>query len=496
MAKRGIGVNQKALDIVGNNIANLGVTGYTRQRVDQVSISVNGMSNRYAANKAMLAGQGADVKGIAQLRDPYLDKRFRQENSDMGYYGKVSEILADVETSLDEYDSTGGLKGSIEKLSKALAALTGSGINATNANVVRTTAKSMTQVLRQFDTKLNNIIEQQSYDLEVSVQGINSVLERIANVNESISRTQFQFDPNTNTYYGPNELLDERNLLLDQLSQYGPIQITTNPDNTVDVKMDGHAVVSGKKAETMQYVKNADNTVSVTWQSTGKDVAFSTGIVRAATDMINGRGPKATGNENYERGVPYYKDQIDSFAKGLADTMNGTIPIFDENKQPVLDASGKPTYKTLFTFDATKSAGAGSINIVDAWNDSADYLLVANNPAGVQDNTYFLNIVKLLGEDASIKFDNGFTGGFNAFVKDYTTTLGEDKSFHDSRLDASGIIAESVLDSISQVSGVSMDEEGADMMAYQKAYAAMSRIMTTLDEALDTLINRTGRVGL
>lgn len=103
-ATRGLMASQKAIDIVGNNIANIGVTGYTRQRVNLVSMSINTSSSRYGSNPVGLAGAGSMVSGISQIRDSYLDKRFRDEYASVGYYDTVTNILQDVETSLSEIE--------------------------------------------------------------------------------------------------------------------------------------------------------------------------------------------------------------------------------------------------------------------------------------------------------------------------------------------------------------------------------------------------------
>lgn len=503
-AKRGMQINQKALDIVSHNLANIGVTGYTRQRVDQVSISTHGMSSRYDTTNHLMAGQGADIKGVSQVRDPYLDKRFRQEYSDVGYYGKSTEILKDIESALDEYSSD-GLKNALAKLSNALSTLH-SQTNTTNANIVRTTAKSLTQVLKQFDVKLNNIMDQQKFDLEINVNKVNSTLEKIAALNETIQRDVFAATGTNNAYFAPNELLDERNVLLDELSQYGDIEVKVNADNTVDVSMGGHQVVKGSKSETLSFVDNAeklagsriDNTVSVTWQSSGKDVDFTTGAIAASVNMINGRGPNASGNENFERGVPYYMEQVNTFAKTFADAYNKSIPELVTDKadanygKPKTDADGNVIYKQLFSFEADKPVGAGSINISDNWNSDPSYIILENSVDGTYDNTYYQEMMDKLTEN--FKFGE-YEGTFEGYVKHYSTTLGEDINFNGGRLSASQSISDNLLDSIAQVSGVSMDEEGAEMLAYQKAYNAMGRVMNVLDEALDKLINETGLVG-
>ncbi|MEG2086591.1 MAG: flagellar hook-associated protein FlgK [Angelakisella sp.] len=492
--KRGMMLNQKGLDIVSHNISNLGVTGYTRQRLDQVSITSQGTQGRYAAKPYTLAGQGADINGVTQVRDPYLDKRFRMENADVGYYNKMTEVLGDMETSLDDVDSA-GLKVAIEKFNKAISTLHASAPTTTNANIVLTTAKSLTQVLRQYDVKLNNISNQQQYDLEVSNETVNSLMERIANLNESISKETFAKEGTNSAYFGPNELFDERNALLDELSQYADISVTTHPDNTIDVTVAGHAAVTGNRATTINFIRNSDNTVSLAWQDDGTSVDSNGGIFKASLDVINGRGGAGkSDHESLERGIPYYKDQLDSFSRTFADAFNNTIPVLDPvTNKPQTDPDGKVIYKQLFGFEQGKDLGASSIQVTKDWGDNPNFILLPTSADGAYDNTYYQSMLNVFSKD--ISFDTGFQGTMEGFVKGYVTTLGEDKQFNESRLGATAAITNSLLDNIAQVSGVSMDEEGADMMAYTKAYNAMSRMMTTLDEALDTLINRTGVVG-
>ena len=91
-AKRGIQVNQKAIDIVGNNISNSKTKGYTRQRLDTVSVHTYG-SSQYNYSSIPLAGQGVDARGVAQIRNPYLDAKFRQQYGDVGYYDQKAAIM-------------------------------------------------------------------------------------------------------------------------------------------------------------------------------------------------------------------------------------------------------------------------------------------------------------------------------------------------------------------------------------------------------------------
>ena len=485
-ARKGLMVSQKSLDITGQNITNINTPGYTRQRVDQVSMTVSGQTSRYAISNNALAGQGVKVNGISQVRDSFLDKRFREEYGDVGYYDQCSTILADIEAALDEITSN-GLKSAIAGLFTSLQNLTNNADQVTHANIVLTASRNLTQVLNQFDAKLNNIREQQMFDMDIAVGEVNSILERIAGLNESISKDMFLAGASTSEYYKPNELVDQRNLLLDELSRYVDMRAVDNADGTVTVEINGHTVVEGNKFETINMVRNSDKTVTMSWQSTGKSVNLTTGLLKAFTDMINGRGSDAKGaNESFEQGIPYYIDKLDTFARVFAEVMNNAIPVVDNTGNFTGDK------KQLFEGDANGIITAGNISVSSAWAAKPGYLITEVYTDGKLDNTHLLNLIAGFSEDRNF---GEFTGTFEEYVNFYNTNLGQQKTFSDNRAENTAAIADELLDRRDAISGVSLDEEGTNLMLYEKAYQAASRLMTALDEALDVLINKTGLVG-
>ena len=501
-ARRGLAVNQKGLDIVGNNLTNVHTPGYTRQRVDIYSISPSTARNRYGSPSASLAGQGVGMGGVSQMRDPFLDRRFRDEYSDVGYYDQSAAILEDIEAALDEFGSDTGLKNAIKDISKALNDFSSNPDSKVHANVVATTFKNITQTLHQFDSKLNNVAAQQIHDLEITTKSVNDILTKLAGLNKVIG-DDIQGRVPDGEYYGPNELLDERNLLLDELARYGDISVKENADGTVKVDMGGKTVLDGEKTETLNFDKNRDGTVSLTWNSDGENFSSPGGTLQASVDLINGRGPYAQSeNETNYKGVLFYKDKIDTFAKTLANTFNNIVPEFDEaTGEPKLDGDGNVVYKQLLgsrnpdgSVTNDTEATAGSISLSKAWSDDSDYLIYNE---GDKDPKYANALSAALTTN---KQDFAFGGSstnmtFEDFVNDYVGICGADLSFNSGRLDASASIADDLLDRRDQVSAVAPDEETANMMLYNKSYQAVARLMTTLDEALDILINSTGMVG-
>lgn len=139
--------------------------------------------------------------------------------------------------------------------------------------------------------------------------------------------------------------------------------------------------------------------------------------------------------------------------------------------------------------------------MTDQWSNNSGYVIFQRNPDehDTADNVgnYALALADAIANGTHRFEPNGaeFDGTFLDYVKNYVTTLGEDVSFTESRLTATTTIQQELEDGRDSVSGVVVDEEVANMMLYNKSLSAASRLMTAMDEALDTIINKTGLVG-
>lgn len=492
-ATRGLMSSQKALDIVGNNVANIGVTGYTRQRVDLVSVSVNGASSRYAASRVANTGLGVGMSGVAQIRDSFLDKRFRDEYCEVGYYDNKSAILSEIETTLDEIEPS-TLTNAFTTLENAWAAMqTDNGQRETSASGILSASRTLTQVFTQMSTKMNNLWQQEKTALSNSVGTVNSILEQIATLNKEISDQVTTVYGGSSTY-GPNELMDSRNVLIDELSKYADISVAqeTNGSVTITMGADNHVAVKGDEYDGLTLSRGGkEMTVEVAWKSTGEENGFTSGSILAATQMLNGRGANADleGGERLDNGLLYYMEKIDTFASVIAKSFNSVIPVVDANGA----LTGK--YKQLFSFGGDGEETAANFTVNSEWANDASYIIDNIHPTGEgeDDTTFVTNILSLFSKDMNF---GEYTGTFNGYIQFYTTSqLGTDISYNQTCLETSNDVTNSVLDDISEVSGVSLDEEGVDMTQWTKAYNAMSRVLTAMDEMLEKLINGTGLVG-
>lgn len=502
-ARRGLAVNQKGLDIVGHNLSNVYTEGYTRQRVDVYSVGTNIGRNRYAGPKSDYAGQGVGMGGVSQTRDPFLDKRFRDEYADVGYYDTYSAILQDIEFAVGdpEFQTETGIKNAIKNISNSLQEFMMNADSKVHANVVATEFKNLTLTLHQLEAKLNNVAVQQKGDLGIGVDDVNDILAKIGGMNKAIS-DDVSARADDGEYYGPNELFDRRNVLLDKLSQYANIDVTTNPDGTVDVDMAGRNVVKGEKYEKINYRENSDGTVLISWNSDGSRFTAPNGALQAATDLINGRGMYAQdGNESMHNGVPYYKDKLNTFANTLMQTFNNLIPEIDENGAPIAGKFKKLLGSRDVLPDGSvqvRTAGtatAGSISLSDEWTADSGYVIY--KAGSLDSESGASKMYTALTKNKQNFYHAGVLQQmtFNDFVEDYANDLASETQFNSGRYDATVSVTQDTLDRRDAVSAVAPDEETTNMMLYNKSFQAISRLMTTLDEALDVLINRTGMVG-
>ena len=528
VSKRSIQLSQKALDITGSNLANSRTEGYTRQEVDIGAQYFNKFSYWQTSSSRMaLAGQGAVGIGVDQVRDPYVDKRYRESTPYVAEYSTTADILREAETILDNI-TTEGLTSSLDKIKQAISSYAERPDNEDLASIVRNECYNLTNQLHTYKASFDDLRETNLESLQASIEDTNSIIQRIVNYNKSIVKeyTVLATDVSSDHYsvtgsYGPNEMLDERNLLIDELSYKGNIAVYDNADGSVRITMNGIEIVNGEKYEQLYMrgsTKHEDNEYAsdllrdyyaydaavLRWTS-GDDAKFAAGELKAYTDLLNGNGVYATGYQNDSYGIPYYESTMDAFAHTFANFMNQFNGAVDENGRLVDESrllfctkeynEGQAAYEEV---DMTIQ----NIRIAQPWMDHATMLGEVKDPkTGLWTLTLdgdHINQFTVKINNQSLEF--GGKGDFEGTVYDYllfiSNRISQNIKYNDSRYDAAYATSSALLDTRDSISGVSETEEGINMLTYQNWYNASARLMTALDDALDRLINSTGRVGL
>ncbi|WP_458863321.1 flagellar hook-associated protein FlgK [Acidaminobacterium chupaoyuni] len=507
-AKSAIFANQKSLDIVGNNLTNIETNGYTRQRVERTSIAPSSFSTKIASGRVGLAGQGVEALGVSQLRDAFLDKCFRDEYATASYHTQAAGILNTIQNVLTDgknITSASGLQGAIEEIYKGLQAYIKEPTLDSGANIVMSSFKNIAQVLNQLDEKLTTVAAQQVDDLQVTVNRTNEILAQIAHLNEQIGSDATVLANPKNEYFRANELLDQRNLLLDELSGYGDIKVTQLSNGVVDVALGGHEILKGTDYTPLTMYRGENGRVAVRYQDSGSNVSLGGGSILASLNFINGKGSNVQNNSDSPvQGIPYCRDRLDTFAGALAAVVNKSVPERDPvTNKPKTDANGSIIYKTLLSAkdingatSAQLAVKASNISISDEWARSGPGYFIYSKNENVEDYAQKISAALMDTAHTFQSYGEKFAGSFSDYLVEFTAKIGSDLKFHTERQKATGAVADDYLSQRDAISGVSKDEEAADMLRFQKSYEAAARLMTTLDEVLDVLINRMGRVGL
>lgn len=221
-ARLAIYAAHKGLSVTGNNIANVNTTGYTRQRLEQSSFGASG-ADRYYSSFDSRVGNGVLCTGLTQLRDPYLDIRYRGEMANVGSMDAKLGGLENIQAVLDEVgkgdDAFGIIEAQLSDMVAKLRQLSDQTGHSLYDIQVRASADTLTKQLNAYASRLQEVYKNNMASYQQDVSKVNGILTNIRDLNATIRKNEIHGDNSL-------ELRDERNLLIDQLSQYMKVDVT------------------------------------------------------------------------------------------------------------------------------------------------------------------------------------------------------------------------------------------------------------------------------
>nr|WP_308627826.1 flagellar hook-associated protein FlgK [uncultured Eisenbergiella sp.] len=506
MALLGLNASQKALDVTGQNITNINTSGYTRQRLDQSSISPSGASYFNMVYGAKV-GQGVMVTGVSQIRDPFLDIQYRNQLTKVGTEDAKNEILKGIGDVFDNVDVS-TIQDALDDVVDQLQVLSTKVGQNGNDNLVRSSFEVLLSYIHQNATDLKKVRTELETKMSTTVvPEVNQILSSIQKLNDSIKASQVQGNPAL-------ELKDQRNTLLDDLATYLPIDVVYGTENvgggfnveTLSIKLRGvtnggkdiYLIKDGKKGEFSYSTAAGKGKLEYTGidGKTTLDLTdkLPSGILKGNLDMLNKEGvfddPAST-----VKGIGYYEKLFDSFVNTLATKMN------ELNSQ----YAGVAGAGNLFEATGGGTITASNIKISDGWMNGT-VKLIASEHADVEGNTDPDNIllmkallstdtISFMSKDAGGNDIEVFKGTMPAAYANIQAEQGIEKKSTQAILNNHTTVLANAADARDSVMGVNLDEEVMNLMRYQQSYGAAARLMTVMDEALDKLINDTGMVG-
>ena len=540
--------NQKRLDITGQNLSNMNTAGYTRQQLEASSLNYTNPVSHYSNGNETAVGFGVSMDRVSQIRDPYLDIQYRSQSADCSYTNRLQTALNSLSKVLDE-TTISGIRQAFDDIQSTLTSMQDPAkvSDPIYESELRTKMQSVCNLFNQASRQITQAEQNEFQRLtgegsseQGDVQKINDILRQIGDLNVQIKRNQVAGHPSL-------ELQDERNLLLDELSGYIPVETRYYKDdahsgnNAYDY--DANGAVIGKKdwpddlEVSMNYIDaqgKSQKLILVNGSDLGADgltknygqlsvlkgdhqtaasvsdpanisikfekapsykgngpaatnddvyaklngIRFEGGSLQASLDMLQktGTGNVINGSTAVDdvRGYQYYSGKLDQLASTFAKSMNDINNGKNHTDKNLLSNS---------TDDPTTGITAGNIGISKGWTSGTIHI----STDGTNRTDTILDMIAAMKDTTKL---NGKT--FADYMNNLSTQLASDSSSNQTALKTGTTVLNSIQDSRDSLSGVSLDEEATNMMAYVSAYNAASRLMTALDEVLNTLISNTG----
>ncbi len=488
ISRSGVLVSQKQLDITAHNISNAETAGYTRERVTTAAIDPYNCAVKLPMISGGLVGEGVNSITVEQIRSAYLDSQYRMMNIEKGYWDTKAQGLGYVENLFDEL-SEGGMVNNLLDFYQSLHVEHTNTVDKDIRTNMRSEAIKFTETMNYYFDRLCEYQRNQDDQVALQVKEINDMTSYIAALNKEI----YSFELHGET---ANDLRDKRNLLLDHLSNVIDINYNYSPEGKLTVFLGSDTLIDNDTAnalkvvanDTMNPVTGVADLSTVKWAATDTNATISSGKLKGIMDLRDG-------NTAENMGVPRIIDTLNQFARKFVEEFNAvhmqgwTLPI----------GSNPSTHCNFFDdYGDITTVTAGNLKLSQEILDNVNNIACSDTQivAGA-DNEQMGNNVNMLKKLIAV-FDSEYPGfgTMEGFLKSILVEIGSEVKHSETMSDRQTATVNSLENQRMSLSSVSLDEEMTSMLKFQHAYQAASRMLTTMDDILDQLINRMGRVGL
>jgi flagellar hook-associated protein 1 len=365
-ALRGLIAEQEAVDTAGQNISNASTPGFSRQQTVQAATSALNIPGSGPNGTGAQLGTGVDVLQISRIRNDFLDVQYRAQNASLSSAQTLSTSLGEAQSAFNE-PTPAGLQSQLDTFWSDWSNVANDPTSSAAKQTLVTDAQTLATSFNSLDSQLQAVSNdaQTQYNTLTAAGGqVDQYAQQIAQLNQSISEA-------TSAGESPNELLDERDYALDELSSYGNVSVTKQANGMVDVSLGDAAspIVSG---------------TTVNWPQTL--TSATGGELGALLSVSSNSGP-----------IAQYRSALDSVASGLANEVNAlhTTP-------PFFSGTTAATLAVAVTASQVQTTSTG----VTGANDVA--VAIANLRGNAPDQTYAA-LVARVGSDDKAAQDNQTT---------------------------------------------------------------------------------------
>jgi len=512
MGRRAIITQQATLDVTGHNIANANTPGFTRQVAAIQTTAPYAAPSMYGIQTGQF-GTGVMVGEIRRLRDEFIDMQIRHESQASGYWDAMQTTLDTIEMVLNE-PTDEGLRGVLDGLWEAWQGLVESPENESVREVVKERAIAVADTFHHMYSQLGNLRQDLNLQVKTKVEEVNSVAQQIADINLQIKAIKLSGQT-------PNDLIDRRDLLLDQISYLVDAQIKIEPNEMATILIGGAPLVMGSRTEKLGLNIDSDGMYKIVWDMdpgshpdtvvTGRpasnddvEVSINFGELMG---LLEARGAAENSKLGQDRSlVPNLMSALNQLAWAVVNDTNtihrqgyslnntGTVAdgtnFFNQTDEfgnvmsdPTLEWARIISVDSWIIADVKNIAAAGS----PTWDSSATPPVAIN----FGDGSNALRMAQLKqnrsGTLAPFTIDD--------YWSSQVSSIGV-KAQEASRMVENQYTLLNQLELRRQATaGVNLDEEMSNMIMFQHAYNAAARYITAIDEAVDVIVNRMGITG-
>lgn len=457
IGRLGLQAHQKQLEITSHNMANASTPGYSRQRGEMTTTPP---FTYPAFNRVQSAGQmgtGVEITAVMRVRDELIDEQIHRETTISGYWESRMTMLDEMELIVNE-PSDSNIRTAVDNFWIALQNVADDPTSIPARSVLRQNTLTMTEIIRQDYQRMEALRSTANERIKELVNHINTIAEKIALLNDQISKVTALNDH-------ANDLMDSRDLLIEELSEMVQISKTTDQLNRVNIYIYGIPLVQGTSANKIVMEPNhSDNgMVQLKWEN-GKDVEILGGSLKGLMEIR-------------DQDIPEFLDKLNTFAATLITKVNE------------LHRSGYGLDETT-NINFFSGTNAKDIDLSDDIKDADNGLnriAASSSLLGLPGNN---DIIKKIYEIKHERILTKGTSTMGEFIGALIGDLGEKSSAAQVKYEGQTRLIANLDERRESVCGVSLDEEMTNLVKFQHGYNAAARIISTMDEMLDVIVNR------
>jgi len=437
----GLIAQQNALQTTSHNVANANTPGFSRQKAIMETTTPLPYPSLQRSVGAGQIGTGVMVGSIDRVRDAFLDTQVWRETASLSSWEEKQKLLEQIEVVFME-PADSSLSGFFEDFWNAWQELSKNAESEAVRTALLESANNLTDSFNHIARQLN----QMGIDLQTTVQNqveeVNSLASQIAALNVQIESISITGD-------NPNDLLDRRDLLLDELAKYTDFTVVKQNNNVIDIEVDGRKLVEGK--DYFEWSYTLGNQVS--WAADAEAINLKDGGIKGALDGIGL--------------VNDYKEKLDDVAQNLIEKIN------DQHTQG--HDLNEDDGSDFFSFEEIDGVNEYALTM-KVLIEEADKIAAASVDEGKAGGTNALAIAQLRSD---------IEGDYQKII----TALAVDAHQANRMVENQSSLVYQLENRRISVSGVSLDEEMVNLIQFQRAYQANSQAIRVVDELLDTLVN-------